>query len=202
MARGVEVIALRRGQQDHQCRGIEATATRRINERIGDGRRAVAGTRVVGSRERTVGGDKVRGERVAGRAVIARANVHTRAGEWALVTEQGVLLLVACREQHVVAISREVAKAGHAVDALDVTTAIAGSATGSAQLAASIVVTDDKVDDAADRVTAVHSGCAVLQHVDLLEGCERDAVHVDGGAVRKGPAPGYALAVDQHQSAL
>src|SRR5438046_10102782 len=111
MAGGVEVIALRRGQQYHQCRGIEATATRRINERIGDGRRAVAGTRVVGSRERTVGGDKVRGERVAGRAVIARANVHTRAGEWALVTGQGILLLVACGQQNSVVIGTEVATA-------------------------------------------------------------------------------------------
>src|SRR5207237_9648382 len=96
----------------------------------------------------------------------------------------------------------ECAKSRHSVEAHDLYASISGSATGSAQLAATIVVTDDKVDDAADRVTAVHSGCAVLQHVDLLEGCERDAVHVDGGAVRKGPAPGYALAVDQHQSAL
>jgi hypothetical protein len=36
-----------------------------------------------------------------------------------------------------------------------------------------VVVLEDDVDDAADRIGAVDRGCAVLQHLDLLNGIQR-----------------------------
>ena len=57
----------------------------------------------------------------------------------------------------------------------------------------------DEVDDAADRIGAVHRGCAVLQNLDALDRRERNRVEVHARAVEgvvRDPAP-----VEQHERA-
>ncbi|HLX28132.1 MAG TPA: hypothetical protein VKV24_06570 [Casimicrobiaceae bacterium] len=46
-------------------------------------------------------------------------------------------------------------------------------------LGATVVFAQDEVDDAADRVAAIDRGCAVCEHLDMVDRRERNRVQVD-----------------------
>src|SRR5690606_16766085 len=83
-------------------------------------------------------------------------------------------------------------------DAAGVRTRAVGRLVADADGQAFVVLAQDDVDHAADRVSAVDRAGAFAQDLDALDGGGRDQVDVGGGAVGGGRL-GHAAAVQQHQ---
>ena len=70
-------------------------------------------------------------------------------------------------------------------------------------LSALEVAAGDDVDHASDRVGTVERGCAVFQHLDAIDQCQRDRVEIDRRAdAGRGRFVDPSHAIDQHQHAL
>ena len=119
----------------------------------------------------------------------------------ALVHRVGVLLLVVERDVRVVAVFREVADAGSDRRAVLVALAVGAGAGRAGDREARVLLAQDHVDHAGHRVGTVDRRCAVLQHLDALDGVERNLRQVD---VRNVAVVGeaevrHAAAVDEHE---
>src|SRR5439155_17445184 len=98
--------------------------------------------------------------------------------------------------RRVVAIVGEVTETDQAIGAPTAAAGMLGDVGVAGGLSPLVVLAQDEIDDAADRIAAVDGGRAVLQDLDALDGRDGDVIDVDRGAVGEGPARGYALAVD------
>jgi hypothetical protein len=140
-------------------------------------------------------------------AIGRAARIHREAAiglegidEVAVAALQRLVLAISERAHDVEAVAVQVAEAAGAGEAVDVAAARLGLVHERLQVHAGEVLARDEVDHAAHRVRAVDRRGAVLQHLDALDGGERDLVQVDGAAVQamRGDAP----AVQQHEGRI
>src|SRR5258708_7552590 len=115
---------------------------------------------------------------------------------------QRILLSVVEGHRRIEAVLGQVAPTEQGIGAPTPAARMLGEVGVSGSLSPLVVLAQDEVDDAADRIAAVDGGRAVLQHLDALDGCDRAVIDVDGGAVGEGSARAHAPAVDQHQGPL
>ena len=104
-------------------------------------------------------------------------------------------------DERVVLVLREVADARGERAAELLAVALVRRAAGGGRGDAGVLLAQDDVDHARDRVGAVDRGRAVLQDLDALDGVERHLVQVDERplAVVGQPVDGEPAAVDQHE---
>src|SRR5690606_14139959 len=113
---------------------------------------------------------------------------------------QDRVLLDAQGAEHVPAIGIQAATAGQQVGAVDVRAAGLGQVGEHRCLDTLVVPVGDEVDDASDGVGAVHRRGAVAQHLDPVDGGERDRVEVHRAALEA--VGGNPAAVEQHQGGI
>src|SRR5205823_11668377 len=113
-----------------------------------------------------------------------------------------ILLSVVEGHRRVEAVPGQVAPAEQGIGAPTAAAGVLGEVGVGGGLSPLVILAQDEVDDAADRIAAVDGGRAVLQDLDAFDGCDGDVVDVDGDAVGEGPARAHAPAVDQYQSPL
>src|SRR5688572_6869018 len=202
-AGGEDARLLGLGDQRHQAGRIEAAALRA--QEVGEQRRVVR-VRPRACREGRVAcpeaACEVRREGVARRRVVQVLGEDAAAREVALAAAQPVVLAVIERDGGVEALLGEIAEAEQGVGAPAATAGLLGDCAVDRGFAADVVLAQDEVDHAGDRIGAVDRGGAFLQHLDALDRRDRDVVDVDGRAVGQSPAGSDALAVDQDQGAL
>src|SRR5205807_412072 len=63
-------------------------------------------------------------------------------------------------------------------------------------LASGVILAQNEVDDAADRIAAVDGGGSVLEHFDTLDCRGGNVIDVDRGAVGESAARAHALAIN------
>ena len=118
-----------------------------------------------------------------------------------LLVGDRALRLPVDRDERVVPVLREVADARGDRAAELLAVALVRRAARRGGRDAGVLLAQDDVDHARDRVGAVDRGCAVLQDLDALDGVERHLVQVDERplAVVGQPVDGEPAAVDQHE---
>ena len=177
------------------------------------GRRVEAAARADDDRRRAIGkagiseprpGDRVvdvRRKRLARRRIDALVRDVVRLREIAVSLIDGLLLLVIDRQERVVLVLREVARAdrrGH-VELL-AAAAARRRAVPDRRVDARKVAAHDEIDHAADRVAAVDRRRAVFQHLDALDRRKRDRGKVHAFCARNSSRErAEPLPVDKHE---
>ncbi len=172
-------------------RGVRACIRARTRGRARVGRAAV-------------GKHDVRGKAVGRRDVIQGGLVDATAREGAIAPEKSTFLLIRGAGRHVESVLAQVSEAERPRDALEARAALRRVAIRRPELPTPVVPACDEVDDPRNRVGAIDRGRAVLQYLDALDRCQRNAVDVDGHRIA-GLADAVwsdAAAVQQHQRAL
>jgi len=160
--------------------------------------------RAVGEGLEAAGGSAGPGARVAGRRALVVATVRGLVGRLAVVAvgrHDFRSIEVIDRAHDVELVLGQVAPAGGHVGTVLGATAVGGGTVHAADFDALIVLAQDDVDHAGDRVGSVNGRGAVLEDVDALDCSDRDAVQVDEGLVDvlREAVAGDAAAVEQHQ---
>ena len=91
--------------------------------------------------------------------------------------------------------------ADKSTDEIGACVAILADAALTAHLDSFIILLEDEVDHARDRIGAVNGRVAARHHVNAVDKVSRNRVHIDGDAAAQHVAANVTAAVDEHECA-